>query len=406
MRLRDTNIRRAKPGPKPIKMYDGEGLYMLISPSGSRLWRMKYRYGGKEKLLSLGKYPEISLKAARDLRYQARKLLDDGQDPSYVKQQRRFNAFQEAENSFKSVALEFLVKKAKVCTEKYVKNMRQRLERNVFPYIGNRPINDIKPSELFSILDRIDNQGKVDTAHRVKQNCGEIFRYAVATCRAEYDPTASLSRTLTPNRPKHLASIIEPKKVGELLRAIDGYKGQFITQCALKLAPLLFVRPGELRHAEWSEIDFEEAEWRIPAGKMKMKAQHIVPLSNQSIAILKELKQSTGNRQYVFPSIQSPKNRPMSENTVNGALRRLGYERDEMTGHGFRSMASTLLNEHGWNRDAIERQLAHAERDSVRAAYNYADYLPERRKMMEWWADYLDRLKAGADIVHLGNING
>jgi len=406
LRLKDTNIKKAKPGPKPVKMFDGEGLYLVINPSGSRIWRMKYRYAGKEKLLSFGKYPEVSLKNARDLRYQARKLLDEGQDPSYVKQQRRLSLVQESECSFRNIAQEFLAKKAKVCTEKYVKNMHQRLEKNVFPYIGNRLINDIKASELFSILDRIDNQGKVDTAHRVKQNCGEIFRYAVATCRAEYDPTASLYRTLTPNRPKHLASITDPKQVGELLRAIDGYKGQFITQCALKLAPLLFVRPGELRHAEWSEIDFEEAEWRIPAGKMKMKAPHMVPLSTQSISILKELKQSTGKRQYVFPGIQSPKDRPMSENTINGALRRLGYERDEMTGHGFRSMASTLLNENGLNRDAIERQLAHAERDSIRAAYNYADYLPERRKMMQWWADYLDRLKAGAAIVHIGNING
>ena len=406
MRLRDTNIRRVKAGPKPKKMYDGDGLYLIVNPTGSRLWRMKYRYGGKEKSLSFGKYPEISLKRARELRLEAKNLLSDGIDPSFVKQQRRLSAFLEAENSFKSVATEFLDKKSNVCTDKYIKNMRQRLEKNVFPFIGNRPIGEIKPAELYSILDRIDKQGKVDTAHRVKQNCGEIFRFAVATCRAEYDPTASLKGVLTPNRPEHLASITEPKKVGELLRAIDGYKGQFVTLCALKLAPLLFVRPGELRHAEWPEIDFDEAEWRIPAGKMKMKAQHIVPLSNQALKIFKELKLMTGQRKYVFPGIQSPKDRPMSENTVNSALRRLGYERNEMTGHGFRSMASTLLNENGWNRDAIERQLAHAERDSVRAAYNYADYLPERKKMMQWWADYLDKLKSEKEFVDAGSLNG
>ena len=227
----------------------------------------------------------------------------------------------------------------------------------------------------------------------------------MATCRAEYDPTATLHRTLSPNKPKHFASITEPKKVGELLRAIGGYKGQFTTQCALKLASLLFVRPGELRHAEWCEIDFEAAEWRIPAAKMKMRAQHIVPLSKQSLLILKELKLYTGNRRYVFPGIQSPKDRPMSENTVNSALRRLGYERNEMTGHGFRSMASTLLNENSWNRDAIERQLAHAERDSVRAAYNYADYLPERKKMMQWWADYLDELKSSENTIKMVSAN-
>ena len=403
MKLKDIRIKQIKSVTKPTKLFDGDGLYLLVNPTGSRIWRMKYRYAGKEKSLTLGHYPAVSLKKARDLRYEARQLLDEGIDPGVIKKRRRMNAYLETANGFQKVAEEFLSKKHRVCSDGYVTKIRQRLENYVYPYIGDLNIGDIKPAELLSVLERIDKQGKVETAHRVKQNCGEIFRYAVATCRAEYDPSASLKGALTPNRVVHMSSITEPKRVGELLRAIDGYQGQFITQCALKLAPLLFVRPGELRHAEWTEVDFEQAEWRIPAHKMKMRTQHVVPLSSQALLILKELKLHTGARQYVFPGIQSPKHRPMSENTVNGALRRLGYERDEMTGHGFRSMASTLLNENGWNRDAIERQLAHAERDTVRAAYNYADYLPERRKMMQWWADYLDSLKK--QNTHLNEIN-
>tara|TARA_R110000782_G_scaffold48146_1_gene105499 strand:+ start:575 stop:1792 length:1218 start_codon:yes stop_codon:yes gene_type:complete len=404
MPLSDTKIRNLKIPAKPTKYFDGEGLYIVANPSGSRLWRMKYRFAGKEKSLSFGKYPEVSLKRARDLRLEARTQIAEGLDPSFEKQQKHFNSMEQASNSFEKVAEEFLIKKANICSEGYIVKMRQRLEKNIYPWLGSRPIHEIKPAELLNVLNRMDKQGKVDTAHRTKQNCGEIFRYAISTCRAEYDPSAALKGALTPNRRTHLASIIDPKQIGELMRAIEGYKGQYMTQCALKLAPLTFVRPGELRHAEWSEIDFDKAEWRIPAEKMKMKAVHIVPLSNQAIEVFKDLHPVTGKREYVFPGIHSPR-RPMSENTVNGALRRLGYAQGEMTGHGFRSMASTLLNEQGWNRDAIERQLAHAERDSVRAAYNYADYLPERRKMMQAWADYLDVIKSNDDTkLHVENM--
>lgn len=398
MRLSNTKIRNLRPVSKPKKFYDGDGLFLIVNPSGSRLWRMKYMFYGKEKLLSLGKYPDVSLKRARDKRLEARQQLDEGLDPSFEKKRQRDSTVERMGNSFESVAREWIEKYSSIWTEGYILNLTQRLEKNIFPWLGARPIDDILAPDLLRVLRKIESRGKIDTAHRVKQNCGQIFRYAIATGRADRDPSADLKGALTPNKIKHLASITNPKRVGELLRAIDGYQGQFATECALKLAPLVFVRPGELRHAEWSEFDFDQAEWRIPANKMKMNAQHIVPLSKQAIEIFEELHPVTGNRQYVFPGVHSPR-RPMSENTINGALRRLGYARDEMTGHGFRSMASTLLNELGWNRDAIERQLAHAERDSVRAAYNYADYLPERRKMMQAWADYLDGLRSGAEIV-------
>jgi len=400
MRLSDTKIRNTNPVSKPKKFYDGDGLYLIINPSGSRLWRMKYMFYGKEKSLSFGKYPDVSLKRAREKRLEARQQLDEGLDPSFEKKRQRESDAERMGNSFESIAREWIEKYSSIWTEGYILNLTQRLEKNIFPWLGARPIDDILAPELLRVLRKIESRGKIDTAHRVKQNCGQIFRYAIATGRADRDPSADLKGALTPNKITHLASITNPKKVGELLRAIDGYQGQFVTECALKLAPLVFVRPGELRHAEWSEFDFDQAEWRIPAEKMKMNAQHIVPLSKQAISILEELFPVTGNRQFVFPGVQSPR-RPMSENTINGALRRLGYAREEMTGHGFRSMASTLLNEQGWNRDAIERQLAHAERDSVRAAYNYADYLPERRKMMQWWANYLDGIKSGAKVVSI-----
>jgi integrase len=270
----------------------------------------------------------------------------------------------------------------------------------VFPWLGARPIGEITGPELLTALRRVENRGVVETAHRVMQNCSQVFRYAVATGRAQRDPTFDLRGALPPVRSNHFASITEPKAIGGLLRAIDVYKGSFITQCALRLAPLVFVRPGELRRAEWAEFDLDASEWRIPASKMKMRVMHIVPLSAQAVSILRDLRPLTGTVKYVFPGTRG-KDRPMSENTVLAALRRMGYGTDDMTGHGFRSMASTILNEQGWNRDAIERQLAHAERDNVRAAYNYAEHMPERRKMMQQWADYLDGLKAGADVVPL-----
>jgi integrase len=394
MPLTDTAIRNAKPQLKPFKLFDGGGLFLLVNPNGSRWWRLKFRIGGKEKLLSLGVYPDVSLKEARDKRDEARKLIAQGIDPSA---QRKATRAAEAE-TFEAIAREWLAKFGPSWTPEHAERITRRFERNVFPWIGARPVREVTAPELLAVLRRIEERGALDTAHRAHQNCGQVFRYAVATGRAERDPSADLRGALPPVNDKHHASITDPKAIGALLRAMEGYQGSFVVLCALRLAPLVFVRPGEMRGAEWAEIDFEKAEWRIPASKMKMREQHIVPLSVQALAILRELHPLTGAGRYLFPSERTGE-RPMSENTVNAALRRLGYSKDEMTGHGFRSMASTLLNEQGWHRDAIERQLAHAERNAVRAAYNYAEHLPERRRMMQAWADYLDGLKNGAEII-------
>lgn len=404
MALNNTQIKALKAGvkpdgtatSKPYKISDEKGLFLEVKPTGSKLWRFKYRFAGKEKLLSVGIYPDVSLKQAREQRDELRKRIANGVDPSDIRKAERLS--HAGQLSFEFVAREWHQKFRHRWSEKYALNTISRLEREVFPFIGSKNINDIKAPELLAVLRRMESRGILETAHRVHQKCGQIFRYAVATGRAERDPSTDLKGALPPVKVKHHASIIEPQQIGGLLRAMNGYSGSFVTICALRLAPLVFVRPGELRHAEWTEFDLDKAEWRIPAEKMKMASVHIVPLSKQAIAVIEALKPLTGSAKYLFPSIRT-NTRPMSENTVNGALRRLGYTGDEMVGHGFRSMASTILNEQGWNRDAIERQLAHSERDGVRAAYNYAEYLPERKRMMQSWADYLDGLAAGADVI-------
>lgn len=406
MALSDIKIKALKAGikldgtstSKSYKVSDEKGLYLEVKPTGSKLWRVKYRFSGKEKLLSVGIYPDVSLKQAREQRDELRKQIANGVDPSDTRKAQKLS--HAGQVSFENVTREWHQKFKHRWSEKYALNTINRLEREVFPFIGSKNINDIKAPELLAVLRRMESRGILETAHRVHQQCGQIFRYAVATGRAERDPSTDLKGALPPVKVKHHASIIEPQQIGGLLRAINGYSGSFITICALRLAPLVFVRPGELRHAEWTEFDLEKAEWRIPAEKMKMASVHIVPLSKQAIAVIETLKPLTGSGKYLFPSIRTI-TRPMSENTVNGALRRLGYTGDEMVGHGFRSMASTILNEQGWNRDAIERQLAHSERDGVRAAYNYAEYLPERKRMMQSWADYLDGLAAGADVISI-----
>jgi len=391
MPLKDVTIRSVKPKERAYKLADEKGLFLFVKPNGSKSWRFKYRFAGKEKLLSIGLYPEVSLAYARDVRDKARKLLIEKIDPALTKQASKRAAKLTAENSFESIAREWYIKHSSKWTPSHGERIIRRLEKDIFPWLGRRPIIEMTAEELLNTLRRIESRGAIETAHRAHQNCGQVFRYAIATGRAEQDVTLGLRGALPPAKKRHHASIIKPQAIGELLRAISDYQGYFVTKCALRLAPLVFVRPGELRKAEWSEFNFEASEWRIPAEKMKMRVTHIVPLSTQTISILEELRPLTGDGKYVFPSIRSPK-RPMSENTVLAALRRLGYSKAEMTGHGFRSMAATLLNEQGWNRDAIERQLAHAERNNVRAAYNYAEYLPERRKMMQHWADYLDEL--------------
>jgi integrase len=396
MALTDVAIRKIKPTEKPCKLADGGGLYLLVNPGGSKWWRFKYRFGGKEKLLSLGTYPDTSLAAARERRDEARRQVQAGIDPSEQRKAQKAAGAERAANSFAVIAEEWLAKQrmAPATLEK----ARWTLDSLVFPWIGNRPIAEIDTPEMLKLLRRIEERGAHETAHRTKQRCGQIFRYAIATGRASRDPTADLRGALTPVKVTHRAALTDPAKVGELLRAIDGYTGGLIARSALKFAPLVFARPGELRQAEWSEIDLDAALWRIPAGKMKMREEHIVPLSSQAVAVLRELQPLTGGGQYVFPSERS-RQRPMSDGTINAALRRMGFDKDSMTGHGFRAMASTRLNEMGWSPDVIERQLAHAERNKVRAAYNRAQYIDERKRMMQAWADCLDALCAGASNV-------
>jgi integrase len=400
MALTDTAVRNAKPKEKQYKVSDEKGLFLLIHPNGGKYWRFKYRYLGKEKLLALGVYPDVPLKDARQRRDDARKLVAAGIDPSAHRKAVQAARAASADNSFEVVAREWFAKHSPNWAITHSGKIIRRLERDVFPWIGSRPVADVTAQELLLVVRRIEARGSLDTAHRALQNCGQVFRYAVATGRAERDPSGDLRGALPPIKGAHFPSIVEPKAIGDLLRAIKGYQGSLITRCALQLAPLLFVRPGELRKAEWIEFNFDAAEWRIPPERMKKRKLHIVPLPVQAVALLRELQPLTGSGRYVFPGART-NGRPMSENTINAALRRLGYSSDEMTGHGFRSMASTILNEQGWNRDAIERQLAHVERDNVRAAYNYAEHLPERRKMMQAWADYLDSLATGANIIPL-----
>ncbi|HYE35393.1 tyrosine-type recombinase/integrase [Methylocaldum sp.] len=399
MPLTDNTIRNAKALEKPVKLSDAGGLFLLVTPTGGKWWRLKYRFEGKEKLLSLGTYPQVTLKEAREKRDEAKRLLKTGIDPSA---QKKATKTADAE-TFEAVYQEWLAKFSPRWAKSHTENITRRIEKDMLPWIGKRPIAEIKPAELLTALRRIEARGALESAHRTKQACGQVFRYAVATGRAERDPTGDLRGALPPPNGGRFAAITEPKQVGDLLRAIEAYQGSFIVRCALRLAPLVFVRPGELRQAEWAEFDRDRAEWRIPAAKMKMKDPHIVPLSSQALAILAELYPLTGSGRYVFPSVRT-KTRPMSDGTVNGAIRRMGYGSDDMTAHGFRAMACSILNEQGWNRDAIERQLAHAERNGVRAAYHRAEHLPERRRMMQAWADYLDGLKQGAEIIRIDRV--
>lgn len=397
-KLTATTIRNAKPAAKVQRLADGRGMYLEITPTGRRYWRMKYRHAGKEKRLALGVYPEVSLAEARQRRDTARAAIRDGRDPSAERRTGRRQAKLSADNTFEAVAREWLAsQKRKLTPATYNKAVRT-LEANAFPWIGARPMTELDAPELLAVLKRIEARGAHETAHRVKARIGQVFRYAIAHGTATRDPSADLRGALAPVVSQSHAAVTDPAQVADLLRALDGYSGQFATRCALRLAPLVFARPGELRHAEWSEFDLDAAEWRIPAHKMKMREAHVVPLSSQAVAILRELQPLTGRGRYLFPGLRTP-GEPMSENTVNAALRRMGYDKNTMTGHGFRALASTRLNEMGWAPDVIERQLAHAERNKVRAAYNRAQYLAERRKMMQAWADYLDQLKTGTGKV-------
>jgi integrase len=398
--LNDTRVRATKPCKRPLKLSDSGGLYLLIAPHGSKLWRLAYRFGGKQKTLAMGAYPTVTLKAARDKREEAKRLLANGIDPSM--QRRLDKQSTSTGNGFRAVAEEVLAKLEKEGRADVTLTKKRWLLNFAYPAFGDRPIAEITVPELLSVLRRVEARGRYETARRLRSTCGMVFRYAIATGRAERDPSADLRGALTSPKVNHRAAIVDPAGIGALLRAIDGYDGLPITKAALRLAPLVFVRPGELRHAEWVEFDLAAAEWRIPSAKMKMRRAHRVPLSRQALDVLRDLQPISGGGRFLFPSVRSTA-RPMSENTVNAALRRLGYGTDEMTAHGFRAMASTRLNEmSGWNPDAIERQLAHQEQDDVRRAYVHAaEYWPERVKMMQAWADYLDELRERGKVVPL-----
>ncbi len=399
MPLTDAAVRNAKPKESPYSVADGAGLSLLVQPSGGKWWRFRYRFFDKQKMLSLGTYPDIGLREARSQRDAARKLLTEGIDPGEKRKEEKAERELQLVNTFEAVTREWAEKKASTWTPAYGERLIRRFEHDVFPLIGARPIADIRPKELLSMLRKIEARGALETAHRARSECGQVFRYAIATDRAERDIAADLVGALEPKKVKHFAAVTEPAKVAVLLRTIDNYQGSAVVRAALRLNALLFVRPGELRHAQWADIDFEAAEWRYTT--TKTRTDHVVPLASQALAILAELKPLTGSGRYVFPCGTTAA-RPMSNNAVLSALRRAGIPPDEMSGHGFRAMARTILDEVlGFRPDFIEHQLAHAVRDPNGRAYNRTAHLPERKKMMQAWADYLDKLKAGADVVPL-----
>jgi integrase len=418
MPLTDAAIRNSKPGitpagratTKPYKMGDTGGLYLEVTPTGAKWWRLKYRYGGKERRISLGVYPEVPLagrknkntgewivKGARERRDEARQLLASGIDPGAHRKAAKAATADRTANSFEVVAREWYANESRGWAASHGGRILARLKKDVFPYIGKRPIAELTPPELLATIRRVEQRGAIETAHRELAYCGQIFRYGVATGRINSDPSRDLRGALQAVESEHFAAITDPKRVPDLLRAIDGYQGTLAVQCALRLAPLVFVRPGELRHAQWADFDLDAGEWRYSVNKTRKTgvAEHVVPLSTQAVAILRELHPLTGAGRYVFPGARSAK-RPMSDNAILAAFRRMGIEKEEMSGHGFRAMARTILDEvlH-FPAHLIEHQLAHAVRDPNGRAYNRTAHLPERHEMMQQWADYLGKLKAG-----------
>ncbi|WP_075257042.1 tyrosine-type recombinase/integrase [Herbaspirillum camelliae] len=399
--LKDLQVKNAKPKDKSYKLADGGGLYLLVTPTGSKGWRLKYLFLGKEKLISLGTYPEVSLQEARKRRDSNKELVSDGVDPSDNRKAAKLAGVERAANNFEAIAREWLAKHKEEWAKTHYEKIVGRLENDVFPYLGKKPISGITTSELLSVIRKIESRGVLETAHRALANCGQVFRYAVATGRTERDPTGDLRGALASvkSRRTHFAAVTEPKEVGSLLRSLYGYDGTPTVCAALRLAPLLFVRPGELRAAEWAHIDLDAAEWRYIV--TKTNTQHIVPLPSQAVEILKDLQPLTGSGKYVFPSPRS-KTRPMSDNAILSAMRRMDIGKDVMSGHGFRAMARTILDEVlGERVDLIEHQLAHAVRDPNGRAYNRTSHLPERKRMMQRWADYLDSLRVGAEVIQL-----
>lgn len=393
MPFTDVAARNAKAGPKPRKLAAGGGLYLLVQPNGSKLWRYKYRIDGREKLLALGVYPDVSLASASKAHRAARELVAQGIDPSAARVQEKAARRVPDANTFAVVAREWLAQKS--IAPSYLEKLAARMENDVLPFIGARPIAEITRAELMAVLARIQERGAVESAHRARSEISQVFRLAMSDDRAMLDPTAALRGQLKKAKGGHFAAILDPRPMGELLRAMHGYQGDLVTRAALRLAPMLFVRPGELRAARWEEFDLAAAEWRYTVSKTQ--SLHLVPLATQAVAVLRELHALTGPAGFVFPGARS-RQRPMSENTINGALRRLGYPVGTVTAHGFRASARTLLAELGWRTDAIERQLAHGASGPLRGAYDRAQFLAERRLMMQAWADYLDRLRDGGDV--------
>jgi len=399
MPLTNTEIRKAKPARKPVRLFDGGGLYLEISPSGGKLWRWKYRLAGKEKRLSFGMFPVVPLTDARKRREEARELLAGGVDPGEDRKAKKAEKAERFANNFEAIGREWFAKNSPNWAPSHADKIIKRLENDVFPWLGNRPVADITAPEILKVLRRIEGRGAIDTAHRAHQNCGQILRYAVATGRAIRDPSGDLRGALPAAKHENFASITEPDQVAGLLRAIEAFQGTFVVQCALRLAPLVFVRPGELRKARWVDFDLDKAEWRYLI--TKTKTEHLVPLSSQAVEILRDLHAKTGRGTYVFPG-RDPK-KSMSEAAVNAALRRMGYDtRTEITGHGFRAMARTILHQElNFAPELIEHQLAHRVPDSLGTAYNRTKFITQRRSMMQHWADYLGRLKAGATVIAL-----
>ena len=406
MALTNTTIKAARHKEKPYKLYDEKGLYLSIEPTGGRLWRWKYQWDGKEKKLAFGSFPEVGLKYARERRDEARSLLAAGVDPGQKKKADKRARVLQAANTFKAVAEEFIAKREREDLAAVTLAKARWLLNMLVPQIGARPIAQISAAELLAALRTVERRGNLETARRMRSFAGRVFRYGIATSRCERDLSVDIRDALTTPTVTHRAAILKPAAVGALLRAIDGYTGRPSAALALRLAPHVYVRPGELRRAEWAEIDFEKAVWTIPGAKMKMGKDHQVPLSRQSLTILQEARALSGSDGYVFPSLSSAK-RPISENTLNGALRRLGFSGSQMTAHGFRAMASTLLNESGkWNPDAIERALAHGQDSAVRAAYHRGAYWDERVQMAQWWSDYLDTIREGGKVINVAFAKG
>ena len=398
MALTDIQIRNSKPQEKQYKLAAGLGLYLIIAPNGGKWWRVRYRFGGKQKELSVGTYPEVSLKDATIKRDEIRIQVKEGNDPAVERKAKK--AIQVQGDTFAELAIEWHTKHSAIWSKSYAERTFGRINANLIRWLGDEPINTITPQTLLAVLRRTESRGTLYTAHKLRQLASQIFRYAIVVGKATSNPADALIGALPPAKTKHYATLTDPRAVGKLMRDINSYKGTYVVCCALRLAPYVMSRPANIAQAKWEHIDLDKAEWRIPVENMKGDQQHIVPLSKQALVILKGIHPLTGTGEYVFPSNRSDK-KPMSIDTLRSALRRLGYGKGEITTHGFRGMASTMLNEQGYNSDWIEKQLAHVEGNSVRAAYNHAQHMPERKKMMQAWADYLDGLAGGADIVSI-----